>query len=48
MYIIGTAVTRMLNIRERVKSLTPEQLNGDWSDVRRNILWAGYYQTIVI
>lgn len=37
----GTAVTRMINIRKRVQELTVEQLNGDWSDVRRNILWAG-------
>lgn len=37
----GTAVERMLNIRERVKSLTPEQLNADWETTRRSILWAG-------
>lgn len=37
----GTAVQRMRMARERVLSLTAEQLNGDWSDVRRNILWAG-------
>ena len=37
----GTAVQRMLNIRERVKSLKPEQLNADWEETRRSILWAG-------
>merc|ERR1719353_2883592 len=37
----GTAVQRMLNIRERVKSLKPEQLSADWAEVRRSILWAG-------
>lgn len=37
----GTAVQRMHAARERALSLTPEQLNGDWSEVRRNILWAG-------
>lgn len=37
----GTAVERMMNIRERVRSLTSEQLNGDWNDVRRHLLWAG-------
>ena len=37
----GTAVQRMLNIRDRVKNLKPEQLSGDWMEVRRMILWAG-------
>jgi hypothetical protein len=37
----GTAVSRMMNIRQRVRSLTTEQLSEDWSQVRRKILWAG-------
>lgn len=37
----GTAVARMLAIRERAASLTREQLNGDWGEVRKNLLWAG-------
>lgn len=37
----GTAVQRMKNIRKRVLELTSAQLNGDWEEVRRNILWAG-------
>ena len=38
----GTAVTRLQNVHARVKSLTNEQLNGDWStNVRLKILWAG-------
>lgn len=37
----GTAVVRMNNIRDRVRSLTEDQLNGDWEAIRRNILWAG-------
>lgn len=37
----GTAVERMMNVRSRVKELTPEELNGSWDDVRRRILWAG-------
>lgn len=37
----GTAVQRMLAARDRVRSLTSAQLNGDWEEVRRNILWAG-------
>jgi hypothetical protein len=39
----GTAVVRMLNIRERVRQLSLDgtKLNGDWENVRRNILWAG-------
>jgi hypothetical protein len=37
----GTAVTRLQNVHARVKSLTTSQLNGDWEEVRRSILWAG-------
>jgi hypothetical protein len=37
----GTAVNRMLAIRERVKSLTEQQLNGNWATVRHHLLWAG-------
>ena len=37
----GTAVQRLHSVHKRVKSLSPEQLNGDWSTVRRNLLWAG-------
>ncbi len=37
----GTAVERMLAIRERVKALTTDELNGSWEDVRRHLLQAG-------
>jgi hypothetical protein len=37
----GTAVERMLAVRERVSRLTQDELNGRWEDVRRRILWAG-------
>lgn len=37
----GTAVERMRNIRDRVRSLTSEQLSTDWPTVRRHLLWAG-------
>lgn len=37
----GTAVERMLAARSRVTSLTKDELNGDWDEVRRKILWAG-------
>jgi len=37
----GTAVSRMLAVRARVKTLTREKLDGPWEDVRRNLLWAG-------
>jgi hypothetical protein len=37
----GTAVERMLAARSRVTSLTKDDLNGDWDEVRRKILWAG-------
>jgi hypothetical protein len=40
----GTAVQRLNSVHERVKSLTPDQLNGDWSSVRRKLLWAGRHQ----
>ena len=37
----GTAVLRLRNVRERVASLSNEDLSGEWKDVRRKILWAG-------
>ena len=37
----GTAVERMLAARSRVASLKEEDLNDDWGEVRRKILWAG-------
>jgi len=37
----GTAVQRMRAVRERVRSLGSEDLNGPWEEVRRKILWAG-------
>jgi len=37
----GTAVERMLAVRDRVTSLTKEDLNNEWEEVRRKILWAG-------
>ena len=37
----GTSVIRMMAVRDRVRSLTEEQLDGDWEDVRRSLLWAG-------
>lgn len=37
----GTAVERLRNVRARVASLKEEDLNGDWEEVRRRILWAG-------
>lgn len=36
----GTAVARMLAARERARSLSPVDLNGEWPVVRRRILWA--------
>ena len=37
----GTAVARMNEIRARARSLTPEQLSGDWETVRTTkVLWA--------
>ena len=38
----GTAVERMMSARARVQQVAAEQLfNGDWDNVRRQILWAG-------
>jgi len=37
----GTAVQRLNNVIARVKTLSEVDLNGDWEDVRRRILWAG-------
>lgn len=37
----GTAVERLTNVRDRVKVLSAEDLNGNWDDVRRRLLWAG-------
>jgi len=37
----GTAVERMLAVRDRVSNLTHDDLNGHWKDVRRRLLWAG-------
>ena len=37
----GTSVQRMLAIRERVKSLSSDDLSKEWEEVRRSILWAG-------
>lgn len=37
----GTAVERLNSVRERVATLSKEDLSGDWKDVRRKILWAG-------
>jgi len=37
----GTAVLRMNNARSRARSLTSDQLNGEWEHIRKNILWAG-------
>ena len=42
----GTAVQRMLNIRERVKSLKPEQLSADWGmyiDIFNNTISLNHY-----
>jgi len=36
----GTAVKRMKSAMQRAKSLTKDQLNGSWDEVRRHILWA--------
>jgi hypothetical protein len=43
----GTAVQRLNSVHTRVKSLTPEKLNGDWDTVRRNLLWAGILSLFV-
>ena len=38
----GTAVERMNNARQRVKDLARgDDLNGNWQNVRRRLLWAG-------
>eukprot|EP00633_Aureoumbra_lagunensis_P001239 CAMPEP_0197300624 /NCGR_PEP_ID=MMETSP0890-20130614/48806_1 /TAXON_ID=44058 ORGANISM="Aureoumbra lagunensis, Strain CCMP1510" /NCGR_SAMPLE_ID=MMETSP0890 /ASSEMBLY_ACC=CAM_ASM_000533 /LENGTH=220 /DNA_ID=CAMNT_0042779573 /DNA_START=19 /DNA_END=681 /DNA_ORIENTATION=+ len=37
----GTAVERMKSAQARVATLSPEQLSGDWSQVRKLLLWAG-------
>mmetsp|Transcript_24915 Transcript_24915/g.75032 ORF Transcript_24915/g.75032 Transcript_24915/m.75032 type:complete len:233 (-) Transcript_24915:116-814(-) len=36
----GTAVGRMSAARERAGSLSAEDLSGDWTEVRRKLLWA--------
>ena len=35
----GTSVARMLAARERVASLKPEELTGEWESVRQKLLW---------
>ena len=35
----GTSVARMLASRARVQGLKPGELSGDWSDVRKRLLW---------
>lgn len=37
----GTAVERMMAVRDRVGQLSTEDLSGPWEDVRRKLLWAG-------
>ena len=37
----GTAVERLNSVRSRVATLSEQDLSGDWSDVRRKVLWAG-------
>jgi len=37
----GTAVERLRNVHQRVKSLSASDLSGDWEEVRRKLLWAG-------
>jgi hypothetical protein len=37
----GTAVVRMNDIRNRVRSLTTADLSNVWEETRRKILWAG-------
>jgi len=36
----GTAVARMLASRERARSLTKDELCGEWESVRKRLLWA--------
>lgn len=37
----GTAVERLRNVQQRVKSLHREDLSEDWAAVRKKLLWAG-------
>lgn len=37
----GTAVERLMAVRERVATLSEQDLSGPWEEVRRKILWAG-------
>ncbi len=37
----GTAVKRLKSVHARIKSLEKDDLNGEWEDVRRKLLWAG-------
>ena len=37
----GTATKRLENVHKRLASLKSEDLNGDWVEVRRKLLWAG-------
>jgi len=43
----GTSLQRLRAVHERVKSLTFDQLNGDWIEVRRNLLSAGGLRDII-
>uniref|UniRef100_A0A7S2H4R8 Uncharacterized protein n=1 Tax=Haptolina brevifila TaxID=156173 RepID=A0A7S2H4R8_9EUKA len=43
----GTAVARMLASRERVKSLTANDLSGEWETVRKNLLWAAGLRDLI-
>mmetsp|Transcript_3542 Transcript_3542/g.8340 ORF Transcript_3542/g.8340 Transcript_3542/m.8340 type:complete len:237 (+) Transcript_3542:39-749(+) len=37
----GTSLQRLRSCHLRLQSLAPQDLRGDWEDVRRRILWAG-------
>eukprot|EP00913_Durusdinium_trenchii_P025824 g24236.t2 len=37
----GTALERLQGIHFRVKTLSTEELSGEWQEVRRRLLWAG-------
>lgn len=37
----GTSIIRLNNVHTRVSQLTAEDLNADWPEVRRKLLWAG-------
>lgn len=37
----GTAVQRLRSVHARVATLSEQDLNNEWEDVRRKILWAG-------